>query len=376
MAIIQRDRLTGEAKTIAQQGITAAIAAGNTSIVSLQQQRGLITGQQRQLIAQVNQSLQSVNRNIYKAQRQASARSAQLGFSGDVATARSINDIQDATSVELSNIISQAEQGAIGASAQESAINKAEVQLAASQITDAYADALIDQGIANRDTTKEVTSGIIGAITGAAAGFGLGQGFATFGPKLLSTGGSAISKIVGAGALSAGSLLASNQIGNLANTLAGQDVYDSTYASSLLLPVAGAGAGVGALLGLGDRYLSRESIKTTTLAMKINKTRDAISSKAFKTINLGKAAGQVAKEGKGIVNWVSKTKLGGLLKPSYLSIGAALIGAVIGGLQQGLIKRYDLDINKVIDSDTFKQLENFDIDLQGTLRTAVRGKTR
>lgn len=176
MAVIVRNRLTGQAKDIKDRAVKKQISMGNQALVGLGQQRSLVDSQQQGLVSMTNATLGQVQDNIYRAQRSAKADSAMLGYSSAVSELRDASSVQDMVSQELNNVVNQAEQGAISLSGQQSAINKAEVQYAAGGILDEYANELINVGDAKQDVGRQVLNGLTGALTGAAKGLLGGAG--------------------------------------------------------------------------------------------------------------------------------------------------------------------------------------------------------
>lgn len=398
MAVIKKDRLTGEASQIADSAIRSQIAMGNQQLIALQQQREILNATQQQLVAQTNTTLGQVKDSIYKAQRTKRAENAMLGFSGDVAQVRGLAEVQDLTANELSNIIDQTEQGAIGIAGQQSAINKAEVQSASDSILDKYADTLIEQGKAKQDTGRMVLNGLTGAVTGAIEGL-IGGKLFTSGAKALINPSSGFLKSALGGLGVAGTLAyGSNKIGKLVNVgnenygdrtqlyneKTGNDAFTGALVSGAL-----AGAGLGLLnKKLGTSTLTSNLIKevagtgssvnlpavlntngfTATQTSKLFKLREAATgskllnaSTAAKVVNTAGLKG-AAKAKAVFGNVLSKGK--GFMKMNpWVAAASAGIGAIIGGVTAGMDKKYALNLDDIRNDDTFKQFQDFGLDL-------------
>lgn len=403
MAVIYRDRLVGEAKKIADKGIAAQIAAGDTSLIALQQQRAINDAIQQQLVAQTNSSLGQVQDNIYQAQRQKRAESAMLGLQSDVTALRDTAEVQDMIAQELSNIVDQTEQGAIGIAGQQSAINKAEVQTASQSVLDSYADNLIETGVAKQDTGRMVLNGITGALGGAIQGV-LGATLIGGGIKgLLNPTSGVIKKTISGLATAGGLSMAINGLGGFANTIdkyrGGEgNIYNQNTSrqiqQGLLLGGGLIGAGTTAFNGLGgDKTIQvKTHINPTGKHWQIGYVDETISGWRDSARNWirGGAGKQGASKlaslgddlikkatGEGLEATLKRTgghlakgaaKIGGkassLLKLNpWLLAASAGIGAIIGGLKGGLQKKYTLNLDDVRGTDTYNQFQDFGLDV-------------
>ncbi len=275
MAVIYRNRLTGDAKDIASKGIAKAIQHGNQAVVQTQTARSNLDAMQQQLTYQTNVSLGQAQKNIYQAQRRQRADSAMLGFAGEVAAVRDLAAVQDQTANTLSNIINQAEQGAIGIATQQSALNKQELQLAQAEVLDEYANDLIrdyekdssaNNGAVKQDTGRMVVNGLTGALTGAIKG-ALGASFFSSGLKGLANPNSGIIRKTISGASALGSLgMFANDVGAAVNSAykyyqpyGTPDIYGADVAGTVLGSTIGAGIGLGGAVrafGKGSRVVS------------------------------------------------------------------------------------------------------------------------
>lgn len=393
MAVIYRDRLVGEAKKIADKGIAAQIAAGDTSLIALQQQRAINDAVQQQLVAQTNASLGEVQDNIYQAQRQKRAESAALGFQSDVAALRDTAQVQDMVAQELSNIVNQTEQGAIGIAGQQSAINKAEVQTASQSVLDAYADNLIETGVAKQDTGRMVLNGITGAIGGAIQGL-LGGAIIGSGVKGLLNPTSGIFKKTISGLATAGGLsMAINGLGGFANTIdryrGGEgNIYDKNTSREIQQYGLVGGTLLGAGLGAFDKGIGKKGITLLgeggqggimygegalgNLAKNRNNFAGWIRGNAGKaSVNKLTSVGEeLIKDGskvwgkgaKALGKFGSKTT--GLLRLNpWLTAASVGLGAIFGGLKGGLQKKYTLNLDDIRGTDTYNQFQDFGLDV-------------
>lgn len=419
MAVIYRDRLVGEAKKIADKGIAAQIVAGDTSLIALQQQRAINDAIQQQLVAQTNSSLGQVQDNIYQAQRQKRAESAMLGLQSDVTALRDTAEVQDMIAQELSNIIDQTEQGAIGIAGQQSAINKAEVQTASQSVLDSYADNLIETGVAKQDTGRMVLNGLTGALGGAIQGL-LGGAIIGTGVKgLLNPTSGIVRKTISGLATAGGLSMAINGLGGFANTIdkyrGGEgNIYNQNTSRQIQQYGLLGGALIGAGLGGFDKYAKNVSSRFLGNSSRIveglstvgsSKNLPAVLSNGFTSdivnpnsilnksdafrntainwirggaskqgvsklasigddlIKAGTTGGKVAGNlAKGAANIGGKASSLLKLNPWLLAASAGL-GAIFGGLKGGLQKKYTLNLDDIRGTDTYNQFQDFGLDV-------------
>lgn len=388
MPVIYRNRLFGEAKDIADRAINKQIAMGDNSLIALNQQQKIIDSTQQQLVLSANQSLKDVQDNIYQAQRQSRAQNAMLGFSGAVADIRQQTQLQDQVSNTLDDVINSIDSNAIGIAGQQQALEEAKIQTAAPTILDTYADVLIHQGKAKQDTGRMVFNGLTGAIGGAIEGAIGGTIFGSGAKALLSPTKSLFKKALG-GAAMLGSLgYGTNSIGKLVNIGNenfgnGETLYDQETSKFV---------SQGTILGgaLGGLALGRTNLGSKGL---VNKAYNFVSQgKDYSYFDIGKLdskgnlierLGKVkatslddaikAAAGKGgqvlegnLVRSTTKAlnKASKLTKLNPIMIGvAAALGALTGGLKGGLDKKYKLNLNDIANDTTFKQFEDFGLDV-------------
>lgn len=379
MAIIIRDRLTGQAKDIKDRAVKKQISMGNQALIGLGQQKSLIDAQQQSLVSLTNSTLGQVQDNIYRAQRQARADSATLGFNSTVSALREATNTQDMVSQELKNVINQSEQGAIALSGQQSAINKAEVQYAATGILDEYANELIANGDATQDIGRQIGAGITGALTGAAKGLIGGVG-ATWGAKTLLKKDTGVLRKIAAGAVLGGvGSMGINDFGNMVNTGnreygTGEDLYNKNTSSELSKYSALAGAIGGATLRGVDKYnrntgqllLPNNGVgkfeNPNQLAI-LNKRQKMLNSNLFPT-----GSKFVSTPGKGnlfgnLKGRVKNMKNGVFKMNPWVAAASAGLGAVVGGITSGMDKKYSLSLDNISNKDTMSQFEDMGLDL-------------
>ena len=367
MPVIYRNRLFGEAKDIADKAINKQIAMGDNSLIALNQQQKIIDSTQQQLVLSANQSLKDVQDNIYQAQRQSRAQNAMLGFSGAVADIRQQTQLQDQVSNTLDDVINSIDSNAIGIAGQQQALEEAKIQTAAPTILDTYADVLIDQGKAKQDTGRMVFNGLTGAISGAIEGAIGGTIFGTGAKALLSPTKSLFKKALGGTAMLGSLGYGANSIGKLVNIGNenfgnGETLYDQDTSKFVS---QGAILG-GALLGgaLGGISKVNKNYGTSKLATSLSQK---LAGKAIEKSGMELAESLVSKGAtKGVAQTLGKvgSKLSGLTKTNpFLLAAFAGIGAIVGGLKGGLDKKYKLNLNDIANDTTFKQFEDFGLDV-------------
>ena len=367
MPVIYRNRLFGEAKDIADKAINKQIAMGDNSLIALNQQQKIIDSTQQQLVLSANQSLKDVQDNIYQAQRQSRAQNAMLGFSGAVADIRQQTQLQDQVSNTLDDVINSIDSNAIGIAGQQQALEEAKIQTAAPTILDTYADVLIHQGKAKQDTGRMVFNGLTGAISGAIEGAIGGTIFGTGAKALLSPTKSLFKKALGGTAMLGSLGYGANSIGKLVNIGNenfgnGETLYDQDTSKFVS---QGAILG-GALLGgaLGGISKVNKNYGTSKLATSLSQK---LAGKAIEKSGMELAESLVSKGAtKGVAQTLGKvgSKLSGLTKTNpFLLAAFAGIGAIVGGLKGGLDKKYKLNLNDIANDTTFKQFEDFGLDV-------------
>ena len=367
MPVIYRNRLFGEAKDIADRAINKQIAMGDNSLIALNQQQKILDSTQQQLVLSANQSLKDVQDNIYQAQRQSRAQNAMLGFSGAVADIRQQTQLQDQVSNTLDDVINSIDSNAIGISGQQQALEEAKIQTAAPTILDTYADVLIDQGKAKQDTGRMIFNGLTGAISGAIEGAIGGTIFNMGAKSLLSPNKSMFKKVLG-GASMLGTLgYGANSIGKLANIGNenfgnGETLYDQETSKFVSQGTILGGALLGGALGGISK--ANQNYGTSKLATSLTQK---LTGKAIEKSGVELAESLVSKGAtKGVAKTLGKvgSKLSGLTKTNpFLLAAAAGIGAIIGGLKGGLDKKYKLNLEDIAGDTTFKQFEDFGLDL-------------
>lgn len=350
MAVIYRKTLTGQAKDIKDAAIKKA-AVYNPNIVAVNQQRNILGAQASSLVANTNYSLNQVSKNIYQAQRQKAAESAMLGLSGAIAQVRDTVNLQTNIANELGSIINQAEQGAMNIAGQQSALNEAEVQYAANDILNTYADQLVAEGnsAVSRDWGRQVANGFMGAFTGALAGLGVGA----LGTKAIKTvanpASGKLAKVIAGTALGAGVgfgvQYGSNfirQMSNGGDPKINENRKPEWWENPLWYGMGGAGVGIGSAL-------------TNTVAKEATET-------AVETLGSRIAGSKLLNNSTKFLAGGGKFKFA--LKSNPWVLGAsALIGGVIGGVAGGMRPKYKLDLNKLVDQDTAQQFQDFGLDL-------------
>lgn len=382
MAVIYRQRLTGEAADIKNQALKSL--ASDPSLVSLNQQKSVLEAQQQGLISSVQNSLQDVSKNIYKAQRQAKANSAALGYIGSLASLRQQSDLQSDISTEYSNLINQAEQGAISIAGQQTAINKAEVQLASDAILNQWVDNLIAEGktdIISRDYNRELNYQFQQAGIGLLKGLAIGLG-ASFGIKGLLGQGGGLSKAI-AGATVVGTL------GYTSNTIAEASGGKGDLGLSLGIS-GGVGGSLGLLWGLGSKGgdLTKTAFENFTSPLRESEgyfnwaTKRAAKKAAQQAAT--KAAQQAATTaaqtvGKSAIRTVGSSigqafKAGGSkilsaasrISPWTLAIagGTSLLFGILDGIKARNTKFYKLNYDNLVNTNTGQQLSDFGVDLE------------
>lgn len=367
MPVIYRNRLFGEAKDIADRAINKQIAMGDNSLIALNQQQKILDSTQQQLVLSANQSLKDVQDNIYQAQRQSRAQNAMLGFSGAVADIRQQTQLQDQVSNTLDDVINSIDSNAIGIAGQQQALEEAKIQTAAPTILDTYADVLIHQGKAKQDTGRMVFNGLTGAIGGAIEGAIGGTIFNMGAKSLLSPNKSLFKKVLG-GTSMLGSLgYGANSIGKLVNI--GNENWgngDTPYDQETSKFVSQGTILGGALLGgaLGGISKVNKNYGTSKLATSLTQK---LTGEVVEKSGVELAESLVSKgASKGIAKTVGKlgSKLSGLTKTNpFLLAAFAGIGAIVGGLKGGLDKKYKLNLNDIANDTTFKQFEDFGLDV-------------
>lgn len=350
MAVITRKTLQDrQAISIKNKALSQA-SAYNPNIAAFQQQRDILGGTQQNLVTSAKQTLGDVNQSIYRSQRQSRAASAAQGLIGSVNQSRDASDLQQKIGYDLGNIIDQAEQGAVSIASQQSALNQAETTTVQTEIMDIYADELIEGGsnAVNGDWVRQLQSGLSGAVGGALAGAGLGF----LGPKALNVGlkGGKIATAGMAAAGIVGPMAAVDFVANIGNDykskeyreMAESQSYADSKKTSMLV-----GGGVGVGLGLlGSKRLTSSGLN-----------------KGFWTSAMRGGTGTVAGAQATGMKGVLKTAGKGFFKATPLTLAMAGIGAVAGGLNGGLDKKYKLDYNKLMTSGTAKDFASMGLDL-------------
>lgn len=386
MAVIIRNRLTGEAKNIADKGIgQAKNGMYKQNFIALGAQKDMVASQQQGFISATNATLGQVQDNIYKAQRSAKADSAMLGYSSAIANLRDTSEIQGMVSQELNNVINQAEQGAISIAGQQSSIAKQEIQLASDEILGGYVDNLISTGKAKQDIGRQIGNGLTGALTGAVKGL-LGGAGATWGAKTLLNPTKGILKKMAAGGVLAGvGSMGANDLGGLANTGNkyygdGRELYSKETAGNVTKYGMLAGVMAGGGLRAFDRYggLLNSSPKVPGqlalsgpgvvnhvpyAAPKVSLRSKALGSKLFPA-----SSKYVAKEGLSTLGKVGgrfkHMKTSGVFKMNpWVAAASAGIGALVGGISGGMEKKYTLDLNSIQGDSTYQQFEDMGLDM-------------
>lgn len=367
MPVIYRNRLFGEAKDIADKAINKQIAMGDNSLIALNQQQKIIDSTQQQLVLSANQSLKDVQDNIYQAQRQSRAQNAMLGFSGAVADIRQQTQLQDQVSNTLDDVINSIDSNAIGIAGQQQALEEAKIQTAAPTILDTYADVLIDQGKAKQDTGRMVFNGLTGAISGAIEGAIGGTIFGTGAKALLSPTKSLFKKALGGTAMLGSLGYGANSIGKLVNIGNenfgnGETLYDQETSKFVSQGTILGGALLGGALGGISKV--NKNYGTSKLATSLSQK---LAGKAIEKSGMELAESLVSKGAtKGVAQTLGKvgSKLSGLAKTNpFLLAAFAGIGAIVGGLKGGLDKKYKLNLNDIANDTTFKQFEDFGLDV-------------
>lgn len=367
MPVIYRNRLFGEAKDIADKAINKQIAMGDNSLIALNQQQKIIDSTQQQLVLSANQSLKDVQDNIYQAQRQSRAQNAMLGFSGAVADIRQQTQLQDQVSNTLDDVINSIDSNAIGIAGQQQALEEAKIQTAAPTILDTYADVLIDQGKAKQDTGRMVFNGLTGAISGAIEGAIGGTIFGSGAKALLSPTKSLFKKVLGGTAMLGSLGYGANSVGKLVNIGNenfgnGETLYDQETSKFVSQGTILGGALLGGALGGISK--ANKNYGTSKLATSLSqKLTGGVVEKAGEEL----AESLVSKgASKGVAKTLGKvgSKLSGLTKTNpFLLAAFAGIGAIVGGLKGGLDKKYKLNLNDIANDTTFKQFEDFGLDV-------------
>lgn len=415
MATIIRKSLVGEAADIANKAYQKASLAGNTAVTSLLQQQNILASTQQQLVQSTRQTLGNVQQNIYQAQRSKRATSAALGMIGQIAEVRDAAQLQTDISNELSNIINQAEQGAIGIAGQQSALNQALFESSVPEILTEYRDDLIESGNAaiSRDIGRQVMSGFTGALFGGVKGL-LGAAGATAGIRnLISPTGGIIKKALTGAGLGIGLNMILNDVSGAVEALGGTGIskYDKPIISGSLVS-GGVLAGMLSRIGYSKQSLADIQAKATTgeiprlptgpaLGLKDQVIKDAgrFTMEDFANIDktplswrekfalegnrlfpgkpgekiklkdIWKGEGAAAKTvgsklkdtAKGIGGKLSNQ--GFLRMNPWVAAAAFGIGAVIGGIKGGAVKRYRLDVDALREQGTAQQFEAFGLDL-------------
>lgn len=387
MAIIIRDRLTGQAKDIADRAISSSIAKGNQALINLGQQSSMLASKQQGFVAMHNESLNQAAKNIYHAQRQQKADAAMRGMVGQVSAIQQQAELQDQVAQSIGSIISQAEQGAISIAGEQSAINKAELQYAAPEVLDEIADELILEGkYAKRDYGREVWSGLTGALTGAIGGL-VGGKLLLSGAKAFSGPGGYLKKgLAGAGIVGAGGLLA-NQIGQTVNIATGEQLYSDRTSSDMMKgtlmggALAGlAGAGVSKMhadvmknyLGIrGIDYVPSSNTPFQSMLSKLStnpytkkvasEAAESAGKTAMKTLAAEKGIGKALNKG---ANKASKFGRAAFKMNPWYAATMAGVGALVGGLKGGLDKKYLLDYEGFQSSELYQQFDDMGMDLE------------
>lgn len=363
MAVIYRKTLTGQAKDIKDTAIKKA-ATYNPNIVALNQQRNILGAQSSSLVANTNYSLNQVSKNIYQAQRQKAAESAMLGLTGAIAQVRDTVNLQTNIANELGSIINEAEQGAMNIAGQQSALNEAEVQYAATEILDTYADQLIKEGnsAVSRDWGRQIANGFMGAFTGALAGLGIGA-LGTKGIKTVAnpTSGKFAKIIAGTGlgvAAGAGIKYGSNLIKDFqsdGSTKQNKNRKEEWWENPFWYGAAGSG------IGIGSAFLNTTAEKLVKVASKSGPT-GFVMSNAVETLGSKIASSNLLNNSTKLLNGGGKFKFA--LKSNPWVLGAsALIGGVIGGISAGWKPKYKLDLNNLMTQETAQQFSDFGLDL-------------
>lgn len=306
----------------------------NEAYNNVVQQRTLLDTQVQAANATFNNTLGTTQENIYQAQRQAKARQAALGYVGQLAVAQTNSDLQRQVNTELSNLLNQAETGAINIAGQQSQLNQAEIAALTNEIAASYTeDYAINNGLVNQDNAKYATNILLGILGGATVG-GFGGGMVSSGLKSASLWKTAtgLGTLLGGGGFAAGSLLQNS------------DALGTTDANGqqlgLILGLTGLGTTAG-LTGLGS--LAKSGAKGTGWISKIiNGVRTGAAKNAagavirdaqgnvIKQVGnklIGSAASQASRAGSG---WLSKIT-GTLTKGGALPWITAAVGATVGG---------------------------------------------
>lgn len=306
----------------------------NEAYNNVVQQRTLLDTQIQASNATFNNTLGAMQENIYQAQRQAKARQAALGYVGQLAVAQTNSDLQRQVNTELSNLLNQAETGAINIAGQQSQLNQAEIAALTNEIAASYTeDYAINNGLVNQDNAKYATNILLGILGGATVG-GFGGGMVSSGLKSASLWKTAtgLGTLLGGGGFAAGSLLQNS------------DALGTTDANGqqlgLILGLTGLGTTAG-LTGLGS--LAKSGAKGTGWISKIiNGVRTGAAKNAagavirdaqgnvIKQVGnklIGSAASQASRAGSG---WLSKIT-GTLTKGGALPWITAAVGATVGG---------------------------------------------
>lgn len=396
MAVIIRDRLTGEAKNIADQAFKKTLGMGNQAAIALQQQKSMLGGAQQVLVSQATNALEQTSSNAYRASRQLQAEAAASGVFSDAQRVAKEAQVQDMMSADLTQIVNSAEVGATELAGQQSALNKAELQIAAPAVFDTWADELIKSGVAKRDRGREALAGITGALTGAIKGV-LGGGVAVGSTKkLLDPTTGFISKVLSGGALLGAGAFGANDIGNLVNTGninygTGTELYNKNAQSQAMQWAIAGGAVAGAGLGAFDRFGYR-SVKAalgekgfTDLARKeifakaaeegldladyvpgFKSRNKAMNSKLFGKKIVEESIEKGASKGaaKGLASkFMRKTKGSIIGMNPWTATIFGLTGALVGGLTAGLDKKYTVDMDQLAKTDTYQQFDNMGLDV-------------
>lgn len=357
MAVIKRKLLYDEAKDIADKGIKMGIANGNQVLVNLQQQREMISAQQQSQVQSVNNQINNIAKSIYQASRQQRAKSASLGYMGDIADLRDNLTIQDAATSELNSVIDQSEVNAINIAGQQNAINVAEVQTATNEIKDAYTDHLIDTGVAKQDIGRQILNGFTGALTGAIKGLIGGKIVSSSTKTLLNPASGMFKKGLAAAGLYGVANFAVNDMGKMVNV--GNENYGdgrTLYNEKRGQTAMSHGMLTAGLLGMGATALGAKlgkkgGLLDTALQAKFLERRSNMAKSS-----LFKAA---ATKGGGVF-----AKMKGAMKMNpWVAAASAGIGAIIGGVSAGMKKKYKLDMNDIIGTDTYNQFSDFGLDL-------------
>lgn len=388
MPVIYRNRLFGEAKDIADRAINKQIAMGDNSLIALNQQQKILDSTQQQLVLSANQSLKDVQDNIYQAQRQSRAQNAMLGFSGAVADIRQQTQLQDQVSNTLDDVINSIDSNAIGIAGQQQALEEAKIQTASPTILDTYADVLIHQGKAKQDTGRMVFNGLTGAISGAIEGAIGGTIFSAGAKSLLSPNKSLFKKVLGGTAMLGSLGYGANSIGKLANIGNenfgnGETLYDqetSKFVSQgTILGGALGGLALGGLVNMKNSKYGTSKLATSLSQFlngkdveyfdAIKKVKGVDKQFRIKASSLDEAMKVATKKGGTLLKEASKStkllnKATQLTKTNpFLLAAFAGIGAIVGGLKGGLDKKYKLNLNDIANDTTFKQFEDFGLDV-------------